>query len=993
MKTIRAVRLRRKFLTKANAGFTLVEVLVSSAILATSLLALSGFNNSVLNLDRSLKTRNNILQVKSGIISTLSNQKSWLATVDASGEKTSSDPSKKINPELACIRNSQPCQTGDHPLTILDQNGDTFLDADNQHAGFTRDGVACNAYGNTDPSNTCLYKLNVTWSPICPATGSCIRPQVSIRIQLESTDTTPGAVSTLQAQMNMQMMMLVPQILGGSPVVKRVSTYTNSTLFYEADSPIIIQPLSAVASSNPIQIVSFATKTSQAGGTVTFLNSKQMRYEPMAGYYGVDFFTYTVRDIITQRTTRGTVAIRVMTPFTWTGLAGGGDLNSSNQKNFCGKVVNGICDSETFPGGPSGGDVHIVFNNTCTNCNSFLNYGFYGSSSNGFVANSLEMANTYSGTVRLDSNGTFANSRGTWKKPVNVLIEGGTLDASRSNRVNILASDRGWGYKPPVQEDYALKIQGQGSLISPRDLAVEGAFFAQGSHNFSHYDGNVYLFGIWDRNSLIYAPGVEFYNLNFGSNSSTMNYGSHTGYQISSDLIVTNTAGIFPDGGSDDIANGPDVNSWTYSPTPPKITVAQDLLLQGKGGGAHCDGGAPNSCLGPIFEMAGTGDQNIFGPVLTGDISIANLGEISTAPSIHIRKPSGNLVMAGPIAIRKEFRVHQIADYDFMDSQLIFNNTSCGESVFSSGPATEYNDFYEMMSSCTGRLNLLSSQFNVRGNYYHLSSNSSHVYGDSLKSAKVNLYGNFVIDGNHDHDHLNRAAVVEFVGTGNQHIVRASSSDSSVSTMHWHVNKPSGTLFLDGRVGTMADLIVLSGNLQASPGSTFYTRAHGTNSYKTVLNAPGTVFENIEVGHALELASNISTQNLKIGSSNSFSGLKTLTFNLSVLKNLTMVKDFGTTNKILLAGNQNQDFTFESSGTESTFRSYEIDINKSGGTVNFTGSGRLEKVCVRTPAFVMNSSSYLHSDYFAADAANFNKNGATLVATLGPYSGCPAGAP
>ena len=127
-----------------------------------------------------------------------------------------------------------------------------------------------------------------------------------------------------------------------------------------------------------------------------------------------------------------------------------------------------------------------------------------------------------------------------------------------------------------------------------------------------------------------------------------------------------------------------------------------NIILTGHGA-FHCDDQGPNSCQGPIFELSGSGDQTIRGldPSLV-QVNPANAGLLSNAPSIGINKTSGRSFMTGVVGIRRDFIVRNIAAYDFSASKLVFDATDCARSTFTAGPATEYNDIYEMMSSCSG---------------------------------------------------------------------------------------------------------------------------------------------------------------------------------------------------------------------------------------------------------------------------------------------------
>ncbi len=1042
------------FKTK-QSGFTLVETLLSAALLSMSVLTLATFSNSAAELDRKFKTRSNLLQVRTEIVAALSNPDNWADTVEKAGTsvavagvsggtgtttagnvaiKSDSSTYVKLNPDLVCVRDNTACTSGHYPLTLLREDGTVLIDSTNLKAGFTREGVACNTYGDATENNKCIFRYTVTWAPTCPKVGACIRPQITTQTTLSSTESdSVAAVAALETQMNMQMNMLIEQPISLPPVARSQSATTNSSVEYPADTVINVNPLTAVTSKHEIELVPFDDRGSANGGTVHYISPTQVSYKPKDGFYGVDFFSYKVRDIATQKTARGTITVKVMTPFTWTGLAGAAQKGSSLDKNFCGKVVNGVCDGKTFPASGWGLGYHynLVFNNTCTNCEAVLD-GVTGAARNGvdMYLGSIELAKTFSGKVSVAKTLAFGTMQGPWRKAENVLVEGGTFDVSGINTVYIYAGDRGWMYFPPESEDYALKIKGAGRFISPKNLYVNGAFYAENANNFVHNDGSVYLLGIWARNQTIYAPNTEFFNLNFGWYQSWAGGGLAPawsyGYAVSSNLNVKNNAGIWPGGQSDSkVTNGKDPFTWQYSATMPVVSVKGNLIFGGRGG-SHCDFNGANSCQGPIFEMNGATDQLIQGlpvnglttyagltapiggygggPKITGPgpINLANLNDWATAPSIRINKTTGKITMDGAVAIRKTFEVASVATYDFSHSALIFNNTSCGDSTFSPGPATDYNDVYEMMAGCSARLNLGSNTINVFGNYAHYASGGSHLYGDSMRSAKIRLYGDFKIDGFHDHDLLMRAVEVQFVGPGDQFVMNMNAAGVPAMSAHMLVNKATGTVYLQGTVATMADLNVASGTLAATPGSTFRIHQHGVGLSKSVITAPNTTFENLEIFHVTELGSDIKAKNLTIGTTTSGGGLNSLGRTITVQNDLTLTRSHGNVNKIVMGGAGAQKITFTDPALGLGFTTYNIDIRKPAGapSVSYFGTGRINNLCSGSPLLNMDPASSLtmsaHLQYMGAPgAATFvQQNGATFAPASSSQSAtCLAWAP
>ncbi|MGC4122940.1 MAG: Ig-like domain-containing protein [Myxococcales bacterium] len=55
-----------------------------------------------------------------------------------------------------------------------------------------------------------------------------------------------------------------------------------------------------------------------AHGTTALLGADQLSYQPAADFHGADRFEFTLRDVCGAAST-GSVLVKVMTPFTWTG--------------------------------------------------------------------------------------------------------------------------------------------------------------------------------------------------------------------------------------------------------------------------------------------------------------------------------------------------------------------------------------------------------------------------------------------------------------------------------------------------------------------------------------------------------------------------------------------------------------------------------------------------------------------------------------------------
>lgn len=970
-----------------QSGFSLIEVVVALGVVSVTMLAFASFSSLSTDYTSKVRSRNDLFQVKSDILRTVGSQQAWFKMISQAGTDMNNDGTL-VNPDLVCVKEGTVCAPGNHELTLLNQEGAVFLDSTKATTGYTREGVPCQSYGQGASGGTCSSQYKVSWSPVCPPAGPCVRPQILVHLSFTTTDTSSSLNSLLGAQIPVDT--LIEQSRVQRPLVKRVSTYTNSPVVYTTDAPIEIAPLSMVVGSYNSKIPSFSNLTSQNGGVVQYVSDSKIKYTPRSDFYGTDFFTYPVKDISSGKILKGRVSVRVMTPYTWTGLAGTGDIKSSNQANFCGKVVNGACDATTFPatGWGMGYHLNLVFDSTCTNCNAQLdriqNYSRPGFP---FVAHSLEMTPAFRGNVKLLQDAYFGDAMGPRMIPVNILVQGGTFDATGIAKIDANGIYRQWMSNPPQHQDYALKISGAGRFLAPQQLTIEGAFMAENSQSFTHNNGSVAMGGIWGRNNNNYLQGTTLYDATFVPAENN----------LVGDFTIAHNAVINPAGPDSRLSNGFDPYTWTVKP-PPLISVKGNLTLSGVGG-SHCNG-FPGGCLGPVFEMNGTGDQLIQGVDPTGwdlDITTVN-AKVASAPSIQINKSQGRITMNGVIGIRRDFRVAQIADYDFLNSKLAFNNTDCGDQYFvpgpSPGPNVDYGDVYEIINSCGGHMRMGSVSFNVRGNYYSTSYGSSN-FGDSYNSATANLYGNYFTGGYHYHDQRSAAMQVKFVGTGDQTIKRipypdGSSPDTAMSDVNILVEKPSGTLFLDGRIATMGDFLVNSGDVVGKPGSVFVNPPHGANWDKTVIRAPAAQFDSIELGHTIKVIGDVNTKNLKVGTTiwggyGFESGSGTGKFNISgnlELKNTYNNVWVAPNITYVLNGPAAQTVTFSDGGAaKEGFRNSKLIVVKPAGSVSYLGDGKFNKVCVNSAGFSMDPTSNLTvvSKLGAYDSSYFSQNGATVT--------------
>ncbi|MGC4115121.1 MAG: Ig-like domain-containing protein [Myxococcales bacterium] len=95
-------------------------------------------------------------------------------------------------------------------------------------------------------------------------------------------------------------------------------------------------------------------------GTPLVVGARSILYTPNADYHGTDSFSFTFQDG-SGAAQAGTVAVKVMTPYTWTGA--GAEAGWSVGANWCGAVVGGACAGAAGPPGPAD---TAIFDGTCS---------------------------------------------------------------------------------------------------------------------------------------------------------------------------------------------------------------------------------------------------------------------------------------------------------------------------------------------------------------------------------------------------------------------------------------------------------------------------------------------------------------------------------------------------------------------------------------------------------------------------------------------------
>ncbi|MCB0369328.1 MAG: hypothetical protein KDD45_07705, partial [Bdellovibrionales bacterium] len=820
---------------KANSGFTVLELIFSLIILIFSLLSIASISQMVATFSSKLNTKSKLADVRSEIVTQLSSRKVWINIVQNAGMNHPTLSGVKINDEMSCLKNFTACTSGTYNLTLLNINNKLITDPNVATEGFDLNGVACNSFG---ADNKCIFRYNLTWTPVCPASGPCIDPQVRVKIDVvnNSTDMSLRLNATPYE-------FYLDRPRPYAPVVKQTSFYTNSTYYFTiADQTLSFDPTPYIYSEDTtlFTISPPSSGLSTNGGSVT-VSGGVINYRSPNNYHGFDSFQYKVTDQMTGKQTTASTWVWVMTPYTWLGNAG--DNRTSVTKNFCGKVVNGTCDRATFPVN----DKHYVFTKVCTECDVLLNNS----------AESVEMDQYFPGKVTLSANGITLGKQGSssWQKYPIFLQSGGVFDGGTHDlTITVTNKAAGYVYTPT---DWAYSLTG-GQFLAPSLMKVVGPFNYSTPGNFVHQNGLVNLFQVWSTTGIVSAPGIHFHDLQI--DNLTENIGSHHAFVVTDGFTVDNNLRLSVRGLE---------NVMTYSGAViPNINVKGNLIAEGTGGvfynqlNVTLNGDADQQIIGVNQPVDSDGAPIPIGPNLNPGIHDL----MPFMPKVKIDKSLGKVTLNNWVGL-SGFEVIQTpaGGIDINNSTVVLGNFS-GEIPFRPG-TLHFQDLYMYPGRGVGMnadIKVYDPVIYVDKNLYHYTRGASHIYGDST-GYQVNLLGDLYIDGNFDHDHLSNGLTVNMLGTNDSTI---HGTATSISQMHINIEKsdPAVKVNMVGGFGTTRDLKVSSGQLIVEPNLEIRVPSHGWNGMLSQFDVPGVQFHHLTIDHGFRALSDIKLDgNLNIG--------------------------------------------------------------------------------------------------------------------------------
>lgn len=944
-----------------EAGFTLVEAMFSVLILAVSLSALSSFMTFFLAVEKSNRGVKSVNEMKSDLIMALSNEKAWTNVLTAANSPHPQDSSALLNPEMLCLKNMTVCNEGQFNLTFMDTAGGIIVDAIRGNIGFRENGQPCDTFSVDDPNaKACPFRFELKWAAICPLTAtSCVNPQVRVTATLLQN-------SFVKQNFNMKVTsfkFVVDENIQSIPFALQKSTMTNSHVLalgnavtsYDLKQAVFIKK----TLPSPNYFYSLPFSASSHGGTLT-LNGSVVQYDPPGNFYGLDSFTFTVTNT-SGKTSTARIYVRVMTPHTWTGLAGGGDSRTSNLRNFCGVVVNGICDGQTFPttvysGAPRPSDFHFIFNENCTNCNAELNSR----------ADSVEMAANYYGTVTQITDlmgalriGTIAYL--TWSKFPLFDQKGGTFIGGNNLTLEISSRIAPIGY-PHQSIQRAMKIS-QGTFIAPKLLRLVGASEINNPASFQHNNGLVEFNTFYYGPKQLFALGVNFYDFNLGN--TTTNFGNGYGYHLTQSFTVLHDFGFYPWGIEDSIRSGADVG-----PINPNVTIKVfgDIKLEAqRSGGDFCSVG----CSAPIIDLVGSNTQTIQGY----PVAWATPGEVKDKASylsyVRVNKPGGNVVVKDYVGFRTGFEIASPTSVDLSGTSLVVS--SSGTIATLKVGTTPLNDLYFVAGgfATMGILFIPEPELLINGNFYHYGTDYSKVRGltpnalavPAVGRTQISLYGDlfFRDTGSADVGGVSWVTLA-MVSSTNQKIV--GTGQDGASGMDIVIDKPAGTLTMQGEIGTMRDFWIKNGTVVQEPTSSLVIR-YSNQLRPSKLTVPNTfTFTNLEIDNHAELGSDIRTKNLLLGTRrrvdvSSINIVNTSGNKIYVNNDLDIACSIYSANPFALIMTSSSNASIRASAGATRTIASVIAIDKSGDNISYSGALSARSINLLAGTFNMDSTSTL----------------------------------
>lgn len=162
---------------KNSNGFTLLELLIGVAVIAGGGLAVVGVSNLIVKSTGDLTSQGAVRNFALQLESSAQNPENWNQIVSH-------------NSGMSCLQSGGDCSAlrlqPPQALDLYDSSGAVVYRSSDSTTGFNSDGEICNSF--SENSVDCPFRYNVEWTPVCPTSGACTNPLISVRGRLETSN-------------------------------------------------------------------------------------------------------------------------------------------------------------------------------------------------------------------------------------------------------------------------------------------------------------------------------------------------------------------------------------------------------------------------------------------------------------------------------------------------------------------------------------------------------------------------------------------------------------------------------------------------------------------------------------------------------------------------------------------------------------------------------------------------------------------------------------
>lgn len=177
-------------------GFSLMELIIASAIYGVVVLGVGFAINQIVNLKIEAESLNEIHEFRSHIFSTVDDPVAWSNTVVANQSSAA----------MLCLLNGTSCAPGgvpitDRPFRLLNQSGGEVYDSIDPTRGFTGKGTPCTNFSLTAGDASCPFRFDLRWSAVCDP-ANCINPQIKISNVLSVSQSYRNPLNPVRVSIN-----------------------------------------------------------------------------------------------------------------------------------------------------------------------------------------------------------------------------------------------------------------------------------------------------------------------------------------------------------------------------------------------------------------------------------------------------------------------------------------------------------------------------------------------------------------------------------------------------------------------------------------------------------------------------------------------------------------------------------------------------------------------------------------------------------------------